>query len=64
MSVASSSIMAMSMLASSIAPAGRSMGTVSDRVVWLTAVPQSGARRRSSSWLISEISSKISRTWA
>ena len=64
MSAGSSPIMSTSMLASNTAPIGTSMATVSDKGVWLTGAPQSGSRLRSSSWLISEISSKISRAWA
>jgi hypothetical protein len=62
MNIGSASIKPMSMLASNVAPTVRSMGAVSDMGVELTAALQSGDRRRNSSWLISEISSKISRT--
>jgi hypothetical protein len=50
-----------SMLASSTPPHWESMGMVSAARLWLTAVPYSASRRRSSSRLISQTSSKISR---
>ena len=52
------------MLASSVAPAFTSKEVVSDKGIGLTVMPHIGSRRRNNSWLISEISSKISRTRA
>ena len=62
MSLGSASTKAMSMLASSVAPSRKSKWAVSETQGWLTAMPHSGSRRRNSSWLICEISSRISRT--
>lgn len=62
MNLVSPSTMAMSMLASTIAPSRKSKLAVSEMQDWLTAVPQSGCRWRNSSWLICETSSRISRT--
>jgi hypothetical protein len=62
MKLESASTKAMSMLASSVAPSRKSKWAVSEMQDWLTAVPHSGWRRRNSSRLICEISSRISRT--
>lgn len=63
MNLVSPSTKAMSILASTIAPSRKSkLAVVSEMQDWLTAVPHSGWRRRNSSWLICEISSRISRT--
>ena len=62
MKLVSASTKAMSMLASSVAPSRMSKWAVSEMGDWLTAVPHSGCRLRNSSWLICEISSRISRT--
>ncbi len=64
MGAGSLSIKAMSMFASSVAPSRMSKWAVNEAQGWLTAVPHSGWRRRNSSWLICEISSRISRTRA
>jgi hypothetical protein len=64
MNLGSLSTKAMSMLASSVAPSRKSKWAVSEAGGWLTAVPHSGSRRRNSSWLICEISSRTSRTRA
>ena len=64
MNVGLPSIRPTSMLASSVTPALISKEVVSDKGIELTAAPHNGSRRRNNSWLISEISSKISRTSA
>jgi hypothetical protein len=62
MSLGLPSTKVMSILASNMAPSRKSKWAVSEIGDWLTAVPHIGCRRRNSSWLICEISSRISRT--